>query len=307
MVRPSLSSLKAFDAIVSTGSLRAAAQALSITQSAVSHQLRRLEDSLGVALVARSGRGVVPTAEGRRLAEGLREGFRLLDQAVDGLLSKEQGQRLRVRCLPSVAVRWLIPRLSGFRERYPELSISIQYADYLYAPIDAEADVLINWLDGEPPAQAEGQRLFSGATYPVASPLYLDRVGEARQPVDLLHWELLHDHSHQPWQQWFRHHGLNPATLSDGGIYQEFNLLSAAAITGQGVALCPLRLIEDELLQGTLLTLFDQPVNEQRAYWLFHHPQPSTAVQVFCDWIREQAANGAVQGGDPGLSPRPSR
>lgn len=168
MSRPTLSALKAFEAIARTGSLRAAAQELCITQSAVSHQLRRLEEAMGLSLVVRRGRGVEPTAEGKRLAEGLKEGFQRLDTAVDEILADTSGLRLRISCLPSVAVRWLIPRLRDFRIRHPEIAISIQYSDYLYTPIGADADVLISWLDGVPPNGVCGEKLFSGATYPVA-------------------------------------------------------------------------------------------------------------------------------------------
>lgn len=294
MPNPSLSALRVFDAIVRTGSLKAAARELCVTQSAVSHQLRRLEESLGLALVVRRGRGVEPTAAGLRLAAGLREGFQRLERAVDEATADDAGQRLRIGCLPSVAVRWLIPRLSDFRRRHPGIAISIQYADERHAPIGSGVDVLISWLDGEPPGP-DGERLFSGATYPVASPIYLDRVGDVREPGDLLRLELLHDHSPRAWQAWLRRQGLAKGGLSEGAVYQDFNLLSAAAIAGQGVALCPLRLIEAELRQGTLRRLFDAPVDERRAYWLFHHPGPSAAVRDFCAWIREEARR---EGGD---------
>jgi LysR family glycine cleavage system transcriptional activator len=285
MSRPTLSALKAFEAIIRTGSLRAASQELCITQSAVSHQLKRLEDSMGLSLVVRRGRGIEPTAEGKRLAEGLKEGFQRLDAAVDGILADTSGRRLCICCLPSVAVRWLIPHLKDFRLRHPDISISIQYSDYLYSPIGTDADVLISWLDGAPPDNSCSEKLFSGATYPVASPIYLDRVGLVREPVDLLKMELLHDHSILPWQEWFRSQGIIPGVLSEGAVYEDFNLLSAAAITGQGVALCPVRLIDTELKQGTLKQLFDVPVNEERAYWLFHHPKPSSSVLAFCNWL----------------------
>ncbi|GAA3551548.1 LysR family transcriptional regulator [Zobellella aerophila] len=232
MSQPTLSALKTFDAIVQTGSLKGAAQELHITQSAVSHQLRRLEETLERTLVVRSGRGVVPTAEGRWLAEGLREGFQRLERAVNELTAGNTMSRLRISCLPSIAVCWLIPRLNGFRELYPEIAISIQYASTLQDSITADADVLITWRYEASAPDRDALRLFSGATYPVASPLYLDRAGPCRTPG----------------------------------------------------------LIETELSQGTLRTLFDIPVSERRIYWLFHHPQPSSAVTTFCEWIKGEVA-----------------
>ncbi|WP_116475808.1 LysR substrate-binding domain-containing protein [Zobellella maritima] len=285
MSQPTLSALKTFDAIVRTGSLKGAAQELHITQSAVSHQLRRLEETLERKLVVRSGRGILPTAEGKRLADGLREGFQRLELAVSELTGGQAMRRLRISCLPSIAVRWLIPRLNKFREQYPDIAISIQYASTLQDSITADADVLITWRYETAAPDRDAQRLFSGATYPVASPLYLDQAGPCQTPADLLQMELLHDHSFRPWQTWFKQHGLYSGSMSEGAVYQDFNLLSAAAIAGLGIALCPLTLIETELNQGTLRVLFDIPVSEQRIYWLFHHPQPSSAVTTFCEWI----------------------
>ncbi len=288
MSQPTLSALKTFDAIVRSGSLKGAALELHITQSAVSHQLRRLEETLEKKLVVRNGRGILPTAEGRRLAEGLREGFQRLELAVNELTLGETMSRLRISCLPSVAVRWLIPRLNGFREQHPDIAISIQYASTLQDSITADADVLLTWRYETSAPDRDAQRLFSGATYPVASPLYLDRAGSCRTPADLLQLELLHDHSFRPWQTWFRQNGLYPGSMSEGAVYQDFNLLSAAAIAGLGIALCPLKLIEMELKQGTLRTLFDIPVSERRTYWLFHHPKPPAAVLTFCEWINSE-------------------
>lgn len=300
MVKPSLSALKTFEAVARTGSLRAAAEALHITQSAVSHQLRRLEDSLSISLVVRQGRGMRLTPQGCHLAEGLCDGFARVDAAVDALLEDSTRERLRIGCLPSVAVRWLIPRLSRFRQRHPEISISFQYAGALPGELPTDIDVMITWQDAAPKISAERKRLFSGATWPVTSPHYLEQAGPCKTPSDLLRHELLHDESYHPWQEWFRHFGLAPYSLNAGMLYQDFNLLSAAAVAGQGVALCPPILIENELDQGTLVRLFDTPTNERRAYWLFHHPAPPQAVVAFRSWLlaETETKKCAVRDGD---------
>ncbi|WP_322529052.1 LysR substrate-binding domain-containing protein [Salinicola sp. LHM] len=292
MAEPTLSALKAFEVVARTGSLRAAAEALHITQSAVSHQLRRLEISLEVSLLQRHGRGVRLTATGRKLAGELLEGFSRIDAAVSAVKQVEGPEQLRISCLPSVAIRWLIPRLNRFRKRYPHISLNFQYAGTMRGELPPpEIDVMITWQDDRSLREAPCLPLFSGATWPVASPLYLDGLSPHRYstPAHLLQLELLHDESYRPWREWFKKHGLHPSTLSEGTLYQDFNLMGAAAIAGQGIALCPTRLIETELTEGTLVKLFNTPANENRTYDLFHHPSPEGSVVAFCEWLQEEA------------------
>lgn len=289
MSRPSLSSLKTFEVVARLGSLRAAAEELHITQSAVSHQLRRLEDALEVQLLEKQGRGIRLTPQGDQLAEGLKEGFGRINAVVEALTNEQTQERLRINCLPSIAVRWLIPRLNRFRSRYPEYAINFQYIDISSSDVPPDIDVQITWFDGEPRGHCDKTLLFSGETIPVASPHYLQTVPPVTQPRDLLLLDLLHDETYNHWLSWFKSHGLNPNRLNQGLLYQDFNLLSSSAIAGQGVALCPPRLIEDELAQGTLVELFATRANTTRAYWLFSHPAPRPAVQRFIDWLIEEA------------------
>lgn len=296
MPRPSLSALKTFEVIAYSGSLTAAASLLNVTQSAVSHQLRRLEAVLGDRLIIRQGRGIGLTPRGAQLAEELRAGFTRIDAAVDTFVKRQHGHQLRIGCLPSVAVRWLIPRLERFRQRHPDISISFQYAGALEERLPRDADVLITWQDGAPSVSAEHLRLFSGATWPVASPLYLEETAPPATPADLLNQELLHDESPRSWRQWFQRHGLMPPLLDTGVLYQDFNLLSAAAVAGQGVALCPPVLIENELAQGTLVRLFDAPANQERAYWLFYRSTPTPAITAFRDWLATETSTPPAVG-----------
>lgn len=289
MPRPSFSSLKTFEVVARLGSLRAAGEVLHITQSAVSHQLRRLEENLQIQLLEKKGRGIRLTPSGEQLAFRLAEGFEIIDEAVDNITTEKHLEQLRIICLPSIAVRWLIPRLNRFRARYPDYAISFQYIDVSRTEVPPDVDIQITWYDGEPASRFDKQRLFAGDTLPVASPLYLQTVNPIQHPRDLLRLDILHDETSVPWRNWFQDQGLNPSHLDRGVFYQDFNLLSSAAIAGQGIALCPPRLIEYELTNGTLEILFDSPSNTSRAYWLFSHPNPRPAVRHFMDWLLEEA------------------
>ncbi|SEG29362.1 LysR substrate-binding domain-containing protein [Marinobacterium lutimaris] len=289
MARPSFSSLKTFEVVARLGSLRAAGEVLHITQSAVSHQIRRLESSLQVKLMEKNGRGIRLTSSGEQLAYRLSEGFALIDEAVDSITLRKDMEQLRIVCLPSIAVRWLIPRLNRFRSRYPDYAISIEYIDVSRDEVPPDIDIQITWFDGPPRSRFDRKLICEGVTLPVASPLYLQTVAPIEQPRDLLRLDLLHDETSDSWRSWFQSVGLNPGHLERGMFYQDFNLLSSAAIAGQGIALCPPRLIETELANGTLEMLFDTPSNTSRAYWLFTHPNPRPAVQRFMDWVLEEA------------------
>lgn len=289
MTRPSFSSLKAFEIVARLGSLRAAGEALHITQSAVSHQLRRLEESLEVQLLEKQGRGIRLTPRGEQLAYKLQEGFELIDDAIESLTNDKNLEQLRIVCLPSIAVRWLIPRLTRFRTQFPQYAISFQYIDTPRTDVPPDVDIQITWFDGEPPGRFDKTLLFKGYTQPVASPLYLQTVNTITHPRDLLRLDLIHDATSDPWRNWFQAQSLNPSHLDRGTFYQDFNLLSSAAIAGQGIALCPPRLIEMELANGTLEVLFPNQANTSRGYWLFSHPGPRPAVRNFLDWLMEEA------------------
>ncbi len=285
MARPSFSSLKTFEVVARLGSLRAAGELLHITQSAVSHQIRRLEDALQLQLVEKQGRGIRLTQKGEQLAYRLREGFELIEDAVDSITNTQGGEQLRITCLPSIAVRWLIPRLNRFRKEHPDIAISFQYIDISSTEVPPDVDIQITWFDGTPRGGFDKTRLFPGETLPVASPLYLQTIGPIEHPRDLLRLDLLHDASSDPWRYWFRSQGLNPGYLDRGMFYQDFNLLSSAAIAGLGIALCPPRLIERELENGTLEALFPTVSNTTRAYWVFTHQNPRPGVQCFIEWL----------------------
>lgn len=289
MIRPSLTALQTFLAIARHGSLKGAAESLHKTQSAVSHQLRQLETTLGTALTTREGRSIRLTSVGQTLAKGLETGFSEIERTLEQAVTLKQPEVLHINCLPSVAVRWLIPRLSGFRARFPDYRIDFRYSGALETGIPPDADIKITWHDGPPGIDSGRARLFSGATWPVASPLYLQNVSPNITPGALPRMEILHDEFLEPWYNWFRQHGLSTRRLDEGVIYQDFNLLSTAAVAGQGIALCPPRLIERELSDGTLVTLFDTPGNQDRAYWVFYRHGSRAAVMDFVHWLIDEA------------------
>jgi LysR family glycine cleavage system transcriptional activator len=292
MGMPSYNALRAFEAVVRLGAVSAAADELNVTQSAISHLLRQLEHSLDMRLLQRQGRGVKPTANGERLATGLQDGFARVHAAVGSVSHQVRGRRLTLACLPSVAARWMVPRLSDFRQAHPDIQLRIHYSTTGSAlNNDPGIDLTITWLDGEYRGSGRACRLFDGATYPVCSPLYLDRFGSIREPADLLRAELLHDETTATWRAWFRAHALNAPLRDSESVYEDFNLMSTAVLAGHGVALSPLALLKPELEQDMLLCLFETtPVNVQRGYWIITPAQRRPEAEAFVEWALAQAS-----------------
>ena len=126
---PSYNVLRALEAVVRLGTVGAAARELHVAQSAISHLLRHLENTLDMQLLQRKGRKVQPTPNGERLAAGLQDGFARVHAAVASVAHPVRGQRLTVACLPSVAARWMVPRLSDFRLAHPDIQLHIHYTN----------------------------------------------------------------------------------------------------------------------------------------------------------------------------------
>jgi len=282
---PTYTSLRAFEAVVRLGTVRAAAAELHVTQSAVSHLLRDLESALGVAVLERKGRNIAPTHRGERLAAALHKGFSTVQAGVDEVNHKIRGTRLTLACLPSVAARWLIQRLPGFRQARPDIQLHIQYTrNASHERPDHDADVEICSIDGLVRTDSSLYRLFDGSTYPVCSPLYMDRFGGIRTLADLINVELLHDESTGSWKNWFKKCGLVNPAIEQAPVFEDFNLMSIAVLAGHGVALAPMILINPELESGTLVRLFDSAANQDRSYYIKlnkHSPE----IDAFVKWV----------------------
>jgi DNA-binding transcriptional LysR family regulator len=289
---PSLNALRCFEAAARSGSFSRAAEELNVTQSAVSHQVRQLEQWFGLTLFDRLGRQTVPTAKGQELARSLAEAFDIMAAACRRLQQSDAGPALTIAALPSFATIWLIPRLSQFFRDHPEVSVKVVYA-FAGQQIDFdEVDIAVLWGPGEWEG-CRSTRLLPGSTVPICNPIYLEKEGPFDVPQAILGKPLLHDTDRLDWQNWMRHAGLKHAGPSPGPIFQDFNLLRASALAGQGIALCPRRLIEDDLASGRLVQLFDIDIKHDYAYSIIEPGsgggRRSEAVETFKHWLLSTA------------------
>lgn len=279
---PPLSALRAFEATARLHSVGKAAAELNVTHPAISHQLKQLESHFGQVLMEKSGRGVTATEPGKQLAQALTGAFDAMALACARLEQQGQSPTLVVACTPSVASRWLIPLLPAFAQRHPEVQLRIVYASQTAETIDEGIDVLIRHWDGPYQGPYESQVLLSGETRPVCNPSLLTQL------EDPTHWwqlPLLHDQSPHNWQAWFDAASLPAPALNSGMVYEDFNLMSTAAIAGHGVALCPTALIQQELSNGYLVELSPISASRERRYLLLHRPGGNELVMAFHDWL----------------------
>ncbi len=299
MVRklPPLNALRAFEAAARLRSFARAADELAVTPTAISHQIKGLEDLLGVELFHRLPRGLRLTAQGADYLPELTKGFDALARAGDRLTGSGMSGVLTVSTLASLAHCWLVPRLINFHRRYPDLTLQVSATARLVDFMREEVDVGIRYGKGNYPA-LRTVKIMEEEVFPVASPALLERGPALRDWPDLAGHVLLHDNGtieNEPWlnwQVWLRRAGVDHLVDATRGIeYDNSAMLVDAAVRGHGVALGRSVLVAERLREGTLVPLFDTRHPADFAY--FAVAPEATAdqqrVQAFFSWLKEEA------------------
>jgi LysR family glycine cleavage system transcriptional activator len=289
-VLPSLPALRAFDAASRLGSFRAASEELHVSPTAISHHIRGLEAQLNLQLFIRSGRRVVLTDQGMRLAEDVTKAFRILEQAVLDLSDTSEQAKIRIAMGPSFATRWMLPRLAAFNAHFPDVDIELVQTPLLVSPQNVDADIFITWGDGYWPDMV-ADRLVGVMAAPVASPAFLDQQGYPQSPRDLLKFPLIHQRDTVGWRGWFVHHDVPSPDALPGPLIEDTNVVLQAAIAGQGIVMGWRPLIDQELETGALVQLFDAVHSEVRAYYLVRrkHAAQHSVIATVCQWLLEQS------------------
>ncbi|WP_447095813.1 LysR substrate-binding domain-containing protein [Pseudomonas sp. CF10PS3] len=282
---PPLLALRAFEAVARHLSFIKAASELSVTQSALSHQVQKLEQHLGKPLFIRRTRAIDLTADGQRYYDEIRP-------ALDAIAAATRAQRqlpsatvLRIGLLASFATLWLAPRLAGFLNRYPHIQVELLPAIQLANVAAAEVDLAIRYGKGDWP-DVRATRLMAEVISPVCSPAF--------KASQLHNGPLLMATSHRPfeWTDWSQHYQID---LEDHPrvMLHDYNIVVEAAVAGQGIAMGRHRLIQRRLQDGSLVEAFDRPpYHSDIGYWLIA-PQGSTgeAAECFSQWLKEVCAD----------------
>jgi LysR family transcriptional regulator, glycine cleavage system transcriptional activator len=304
---PSLDFLRGFEAAGRRLSFTLAAEELFLTQSALSRQIRAIEDALGVTLFERRHRALALTAAGRIFHGEVTAELRNLAVAVDALRMQHRPAGLKVSTTVSFASLWLIPRLSTFRARHPQLEVYVAADDRIADLARGEVDVAVRYLaDARAPDAAV--RLFGERLMPVASPRLLRRSAPLARPADLAHHVLLHlddPTGVMPWLNW-------PAWLTANGQaelrptgamhFSLYDQVIQAAIAGEGVALGRIPLIARFLHDRSLIAPFAKRYDSPRSYFAIAAPHATQRAEAvaFVAWLRDEArAAPAAPAGKP--------
>ncbi|KIC31269.1 LysR substrate-binding domain-containing protein [Leisingera sp. ANG-S5] len=286
---PSLSALRAFESAARTGSFRAAAELLSVTPTAISHHIRGLEEQLGTKLFKRSGRDVVLTEDGQRLAETAVQAFGMLEDAVRAL-RRTTRRTVRIAAGPIFTARWLMPRISNFWEQHPGTGLEVVPTYQPGAQDRENVDIVIRWERiSEMPEGAV--KLLELSPVAIASEAFLTRFGPVETPADLLHMPLLHQRNHWGWLDWFSAMGVRVPDTLRGPVFEDANVLLRGAAEGQGVIVGWLPLIDQDLAEGRVVRLFGEDITPTHGYFLDvrkgSHMRRQTQLAI--EWLTAQS------------------
>ena len=287
---PPLNALRAFECAARHLSFTRAAQELHVTQAAVSHQVKALEEHLGFKLFRRLNKALLLTDAGQAYAPALSDAFNLLRQATQRVMSSEASSPLTVSVLPSFASRWLVPRLGDLRQHHPDIDLLIDPNSAVVDLARGTVDVAIRYGLGEYPGLVS-DRLMSEDLFPVCAPKLLRTAEPLRQPQDLSHFPLLHDDDHSYWQAWLSAAGVDGVDVNRGTVFTDSSLLLQAAVDGQGVAIARSVLVQDALDDGTLVRPFDTRITTRFAYYVVMLPERAQHEKLarFREWLITQA------------------
>jgi len=286
-----LLALRAFSETARLGTLKAAAEHMGVTPGAISQQIRLLEERLGVTLLVRGRYGVQLTDAGTRLYPGLSRGFGQIESALAELHTAARTPSLTVSTVPAFAATWLVPRLGDFAARHPGIEVRVEASAKLVDLQRDRVDVALRHGLGHYPG-LHSIALMAPVLLPVASPALLADGPAIAEPVDCLHYPLLHDGERADWPLWLQAHGCAvDGRCSRGPSFDEDLLLLRAAVAGQGIALVQDYHAQEDLRSGRLVVAVDRPWPARFAYYAVAHEDALKRPQVraFVDWVREQA------------------
>ena len=267
---PSLNGLRAFEAAARHLSFTHAAAELNVTQTAISHQIRRLEEELGIRLFVRQNRALALTAEARDYLPGVRAAFNDLRLATERLQRRDNDRVLTVSTLASLAAKWLLPRLSAFQEAHPGIDVRITTSTALVDFKRGDVDAAIRYGRGHWPG-LRADWLTADQLFPVCSPQLLRGDKPLRCPEDLAHHVLLHSSGgyDDDWRLWLTAAGL-PANISKqpGLSFDMIFMTVQAAIDGFGVAIGRTTYVEGDIAKGRLVVPFKIALPADAGFYL---------------------------------------
>jgi LysR family glycine cleavage system transcriptional activator len=286
-----LNALKAFEAAARSESFTRAAEELSVTQGAVSHQVKALEETLGLKLFHRERQRLMITEAGREYLSVVRDALDRIALGTERLLNRQSSGVLTVSTSPDFAAKWLVNRLGRFAEKYPSIdlrvSASTQYVDFAREDVD----VAIRHGDGSWPG-LDVVRLYPERLFPVCSPKLVSGRNRITKAADLQKFPLLRLEDAKNWKRLFEAAGI-AGPVGPGPVLNRASMLIDAAIDGQGVALARTALAAWDLINGRLVRPIDVSLRMANTYWIVCPKAASNVPKIatFRDWVLAEAAD----------------
>ncbi|EIG60873.1 LysR family glycine cleavage system transcriptional activator [Bradyrhizobium sp. JR1.5] len=294
---PSLNGLRAFEAAARHLSFTLAASELNVTQTAISHQIRRLEEELGIRLFVRQNRALALTPEARDYLPGVRAAFNDLRLATDRLLRKDDDKVLTVSTLASLAAKWLLPRLTDFQEHHPGIDVRITTSTSLVDFQRDNVDAAIRYGRGQWPG-LRADWLMADELFPVCSPSLLRGDKPLRCPEDLKSHMLLHtsNANSDDWRLWLTAAGLPADIARQPGITFDMIFMTIqAAIDGIGVAMGRTSYVQDDIAKGRLVVPFKIALPADAGFYLVapEGRREAPKLAAFREWMIAATRNKA--------------
>jgi LysR family transcriptional regulator, glycine cleavage system transcriptional activator len=291
---PPLNALRAFEAAARHLSVKNAADELCVTPGAVSQMLKALELHLGVMLFKRMNRRISLTDAGQDYLPAIRNAFRQIAEATRRVATSADTGVLTVSVTPAFAAAWLVPRLRGFQDAYPEIDLQIVTGKALVDFLRDGVDVAVRHGLGRYPG-LRSERVFAVELVPIAAPTLVAQLGVPTAPIELTRWPQVHDAERKDWHLWFQAQGIDEIGGSRGPAFDDPGLSLKAVLAGQGAGLLPAAMAALDLAEGRLVKLADVAWPEAFAYYLVYpeinHDRPKVAA--FRSWILNAAASDA--------------
>ncbi|QOK97868.1 transcriptional regulator GcvA [Ralstonia pseudosolanacearum] len=287
---PPLGALRVFEAAARYESFSRAAIELFVTHGAVSHQMRTLEEDLGVPLFERRGKRVTLTHAGRAYADRVRDALDQIAQATHQLRAGNRDNRLTISTMPSFAARWLTPHIGTFIERHPELEVELFSSPVLVDFAREEVDVALRMGSGNYPGLYV-ETLLDDVFFPICSPTF-NGGRLPRTPAEMASMTLLRSEGEQ-WKPWFDAAGVEGFPEPRAGLmFQDSSLLLQAAAGGQGIALIRPTLAFNDLMAGRVVRLFDVTIPCPWNYYFVcpHSALQTSKMQAFRAWLLPEIA-----------------
>ncbi len=286
---PSLNFLNTFETVARHLSFTNAAKELYLTQAAVSHQIRSLEDQIGVELFHRVSRKIILTKEGEKLLPSVVSGLQGISDSLDSIRNYDFDDNLVVGVGSSFSANWLVHRLGGFYQKFPDINLHLKISTNDPDFRGEGTDLAVVWGKGDWKGVIS-EKLMVVEFTPVCSPELLNNYNSLKTPKDLIKFPLLDDSDYEFWQEWLEKAGISGKKFKRRLVIRDSNVLIRSALDGHGVALCAVGIVQEYLDSGQLIRPFDLSITGRGFYYLIY-PEKSNRkplVRLFKNWLIEE-------------------